>query len=609
MGGRLNLQARGQGPLRAPEVHATVRLIDLKLGSDVVGSFDSKVDSDGHHLVATIDSAMNSGRLTGKVDVALEGDYPVTGEVTAERIDFNPFLASAMNLRHMNGQSLVDGHFAIAGFGAKPETIAVEANLSRITSDFGKVKLENSGPIHLTYRQDEVRFQQAGFRGTDSDFLFSGSARFSGDRALDLRLDGAVSLQLVSAFVPQMEASGRAEINAAVGGTLTTPRFNGKVHFEDASFRYGDFPAGLSNVSGDVNFDSARMMFENVVAESGGGHLTLGGTVAYGEGPLNYILNVRSDQVRIRYPVGMSWLMAGTLRLSGNAQTATLSGRIVLDRLLLADGSDLAAFMASSKEPVSGPNTSSPFLRNLQFDIQGESSPDSRLEWAGARLQTDASLRLRGTWEHPILLGHIHLLNGEMNFRGNQYTIGRGDINFANPFRLDPVLNVEATTTIRQYEVTLDFSGPASRMALAYRSDPPLPASDIIELLALGQTSQESNQRTATGQNAGAGATTLLSEAISSQLGGRIERLFGISHFRVGPSVAGLNAQQNSIASVTIEQQISRSLVITYITDITTTQYQVIQIEYTVNREFSVVALRDENGTFGLDVVRKTRFK
>jgi translocation and assembly module TamB len=286
-----------------------------------------------------------------------------------------------------------------------------------------------------------------------------------------------------------------------------------------------------------------------------------------------------------------------------------LSGRIVVDRLLMAEGFDLAGFMVSSKETVSGPSTTSTYLRNLQFDIQGESSPDSRMEWSGARLQTDASLRLRGTWEHPILLGHIHLLSGGMNFRGNQYTISRGDINFANPFRLDPVLNVEATTTIRQYEVTLDFTGPASRLTLAYRSDPPLPSTDIIELLALGQTTQENTQRSATGQNAGAGASTLLSEAISSQLGGRVERLFGISHFRVGPSVAGLTTQQNSIASVTIEQQVSRGLVITYITDVTTTQYQVIQIEYTINREFSVLALRDENGTFGLDVVRKTRFK
>jgi translocation and assembly module TamB len=171
------------------------------------------------------------------------------------------------------------------------------------------------------------------------------------------------------------------------------------------------------------------------------------------------------------------------------------------------------------------------------------------------------------------------------------------------------VLNVEATTTIRQYVVTLDFTGPASRLALVPRSDPFLSPNDVIELLALGQTGEQSAARTATGQNAGANASALLSEAISSQLGGRIQRLFGVSHFSVGPSIATLNTQQNSIASVTIEQQVTRGLVITYITDVTTTQYQVIQIEYTINREFSVVALRDENGTFGLDVVRKTRFK
>jgi translocation and assembly module TamB len=608
--GRLNLQLRGQGPLLSPELHATLRLVDLKLGNDVVGSFEGTVDSDGHQLSAKIESAMAEGRLSGKVDVTLGGDYPLAGELTVEQIEFDSFITSAMHLTGLTGHSLVDGHFAIAGFGARPETLAVEANLSHITLDYENVKLENVGPVRLTYRQDEVRIEQANLRGTDTDFHIAGSARFAGDRALNLRVDGAVSLQLLAGFVPRLEATGRAQVNAAVAGTVPSPRFNGKVHIEGATFRYGDFPAGLSNVAGDFNFDATRMMFENVSAESGGGHLNIGGAAAYGEGPLNYTLNVRSDQIRIRYPAGMSWLLNGALRLSGNSQAATLSGRIAIDRLLIAEGFDLAGMMVSAKEPAGGPGATSSFLRNLQFDIQADSGPDSRMEWSGARFQTDANLRLRGTWEHPIFLGHIHLLTGEMNFRGNQYTISRGDINFANPFRLDPVLNIEATTTIRQYEVTLDFTGPASRLTLAYRSDPPLPSSDIIALLALGQTGEESAERSATGQNTGLGASALLSEAISSQLGGRIERLFGISHFRVGPSIAGLTTQQqNSIASVTIEQQVSRGLVITYITDITTTQYQVIQIEYTINREFSIVGLRDENGTFGLDVVRKTRFK
>ena len=60
----------------------------------------------------------------------------------------------------------------------------------------------------------------------------------------------------------------------------------------------------------------------------------------------------------------------------------------------------------------------------------------------------------------------------------------RGDINFANPFQLDPELNIEATSTISQYQVTINFSGRASKLALSYRSDPPLPDTDIIALLA-----------------------------------------------------------------------------------------------------------------------------
>jgi translocation and assembly module TamB len=248
----------------------------------------------------------------------------------------------------------------------------------------------------------------------------------------------------------------------------------------------------------------------------------------------------------------------------------------------------------------------------LQFDVQADTAPGAVLEWSSGRFQSDANVRVRGTFDHPILLGNIHLLNGEMSMRGNQYRLTRGDINFANPFRADPVLNVEVATTIQQYEVTVDFTGPASHLTMSYRSDPPLPSSDIITLLALGQPGQESSLRggAAAVQTPQLGATTLLSEAISSQLGGRVQRLFGVRRFSVDPDyIAATSATQNPGARVTIAEQFSRNLVITYSTDVTSTQEQVIQIEYTVRPDVSVVALRDENGTFGIDVVRRQRFK
>ena len=231
----------------------------------------------------------------------------------------------------------------------------------------------------------------------------------------------------------------------------------------------------------------------------------------------------------------------------------------------------------------------SAFLRNLSFDVEGQTTPGARIQWTGAHVEIEGNVRLRGTWDRPILLGNIHLLGGQMAFRGNKFDLTRGDINFANPFRLDPVLNVEATSTISQYQVTIDFSGPASRLSLNYRSDPPLPDSDIIALLALGSPGKERDSVGVRRRSQNYGATALLSEAISSGLGGRIEHLFGISQFRVDPFVAGTATESNAAARVTIQQQVARDLTITYSTNAATTnQYQLIQVEYALRRELSV---------------------
>jgi len=173
-------------------------------------------------------------------------------------------------------------------------------------------------------------------------------------------------------------------------------------------------------------------------------------------------------------------------------------------------------------------------------------------------------------------------------------------------------VNVEASTTIQQYEITLNFNGPASKLTLAYRSDPPLPGNDIVTLLALGQTSSEGTLRSSGGtQSSTAGASALLSEAVSSQVGGRLEKLFGITNFRVDPGLAGAGAtssSQNAAARVTVQQRVTRNLTVTYVSNVGSTQQQVIQVEYNVSRNVSIVALRDYNGTFGIDVKIKKRF-
>jgi len=611
IGGRMNFRLNSHGPVGKPIGEGSFRIVDLRVGEDIIGSFEGKLSSDGNEARLDLSSFMATGSLTGHLHIALSGEYPMSGALSVTGLDLDPFLVTALHLPPVTGHGIVDGDLGIAAPLAHPQKFAVDASLSRLVLHYANVQLENSGPVRFLYSNDELQISRATLRGAETNLDIAGLVQFSAARNVNLRLDGAWNLSLLAGFFPDLEAQGPAQIHATVEGTLDRPRVNGRMRIEKASARVADFPTGISALEGDLLFDSTRLSFDNVTAMAGGGPLVLAGSVNYAERPLRYEISVRTPKVRVRYPVGMSWLAGVALRLTGTPQAALLSGRITINRLSLTEGLEIAGALTSA-EGISGPLTSSPFLRNLQFDLEAVSAPGTLVEWPGAEIEADASLRVRGTWEHPILLGHIHFLSGDLTFAGNRYRVTRGDLNFANPFRIDPVLNVEATTSIQQYEVTLNFSGPASKLSLAYRSDPPLPANDIVTLLAMGKTGEETQARSGgANQGGAAGASALLSEAISTQLGGRLEKLFGITRLRVDPGLGGLSGSsgsQNGAARVTVEQRVARNLTITYITNVTSTQQQIIQVEYNVNRNLSIVALRDQNGTFGLDFKIKKRF-
>ncbi|MGC1904451.1 MAG: translocation/assembly module TamB domain-containing protein [Candidatus Acidiferrum sp.] len=609
--GQVSLRVKATGPATAPEAEGTFRVVDLRVGQAVIGSFEGELNSDGRLAKLTLSSSMSSGELSGAINLGLSDPFNLDGKVSIKNIDLDPFLVSALHLDKFEGHGSAEGDIAINGSLRHPETLVVDAQFSHLVFNYASVLLENAGPIHFRSSRDNLEIVSASFRGANTNMQVDGNVQFSGARKIELRLNGEVDLRFLSSFSPDISSGGSAQVNAAFAGTLSNPSITGRIHIENASGRLVDFPTGLSAISGDLIFDTTRLHFENLTAQAGGGTLRLSGSVNYTERPVRYDITARSDSTRVRYPEGMSWQTAGTLRLTGTTEGGLLSGRVTVERVTLAGGLEVAGSLFSTKEGISGPSTSSPFLRNLQFEIQAVSTPDARMQWPGAELEAEADLRVRGTWEHPIILGHIHVLSGDLLFHGNRYRVARGDINFANPFRLDPALNVEASTTIQQYEITLNFNGPASKLTLAYRSDPPLPATDIITLLALGQTSSEGTSRSAGNTQSTAGASALLSEAVSSQVGGRIQKLFGITNFRVDPALVGVattGTGQNASARVTVQQQVTRNVTITYVSNVGSTQEQVIQVEYNVNRNISIVALRDYNGTFGIDVKIKKRF-
>ena len=60
---------------------------------------------------------------------------------------------------------------------------------------------------------------------------------------------------------------------------------------------------------------------------------------------------------------------------------------------------------------------------------------------------------------------------------------------------------------------------------------------------------------------------------------------------------------------MTIEQQISNALTLTYITNVSQAQEQIIQAEYYLTRNISLIALRDQNGVISFDINIRRRKK
>jgi translocation and assembly module TamB len=177
---------------------------------------------------------------------------------------------------------------------------------------------------------------------------------------------------------------------------------------------------------------------------------------------------------------------------------------------------------------------------------------------------------------------------------------------------LEPVLNVDMQTRVRGIDVTMNYSGPMDqRLKATYRSDPPLQPSEIVALLAVGDTPTSGTSQLAvqSGQLLNSptmGVSNIIGQALAEPFTGRLQRLFGVSRIQINPRISGLGS--NPEAQLTIEQRISSNITLTYVTSLAQEQ-QLVRLEWNVSSQWSVLAVREANGLFGIEFQFKKQFK
>jgi translocation and assembly module TamB len=246
---------------------------------------------------------------------------------------------------------------------------------------------------------------------------------------------------------------------------------------------------------------------------------------------------------------------------------------------------------------------------HIRFDVHLTSAPQLNFQNAYAKLAGDVDLHLRGTLASPSVLGRISLTEGSASLGGTKYELQRGDIYFNNPVRIQPSIDIDATARVEDYDITLGLHGSSDKPRFTYRSEPPLPESDIIALLALGRTQDEQAAYSQQQQQAGDNPMTdaLLGGALNATVSNRVQRLFGTGAIKVDPNFIG--SLGNSTARVTVVEQIGNNVTFTYASNVNTTTQQLIQAEIAVNRHVSLLVTQDESGIFSVVVKARRRFK
>jgi translocation and assembly module TamB len=368
----------------------------------------------------------------------------------------------------------------------------------------------------------------------------------------------------------------------------------------------------LSDLNGVLLFDQNRLQIQSLNGTTGGGTIALAGFGSYQNGTFLMDVAATAQGVRLRYPPGVSSTANASLRLSGSSTSALLSGDVVVTKLGVTPGFDFGAYLERSKRsiPMAGADT---LESRLRLDIHVSTTPELQMQTAIAKLTGSADLRIRGTADHPVAIGRVSANEGgEISFNGTKYHLERGEVTFSNPAKTEPIIDVQAATRVRDYDITVNISGDVTKsnaLKATWHSEPPLPEADVIALLALGRTREESAALRNSGATGfgGEASNLLISEALNTAVSSRVRRLFGVSRIKIDPQ--GLTSETNVVRGpqVTIEQQVASNLTITYSTNVSVASQQIIQVEYNITRNVSIVALRDQNGVVSFDVKIRQR--
>jgi translocation and assembly module TamB len=607
--GILNLNAQGSGTVDDPQVRLTAEIPQLRIQDQQINALKLQADVSNHVANVSLDSqsqALNTF-IRGHGRVNLTGLYDAEATVDTASIPLQPLFAAYLPAQSNNLTGQTELHATLRGPLKDKARLDAHITIPTLALSYrnNNVQLSAAQPIKLDYDGGVLRLQKTEIRGTKTDLQLQGTIPVVGTAPMTIMALGTIDLSLAQMLDPDITSSGEIQFDIDGTGRRANPDVQGQIKIVNAAFAGDDLPIGLQNGNGVLVLTNDRLSIQQFQGNISGGTMTATGAITY-RPSMQFNVALNGTGIRTLFPDGVREGISTNLSLVGTPNYALLRGQVRLTEVSFSPAFDVGNILGAVGGTPGSAAPPSGFAQNLHLNVNVVSTSDLNLSSTQLSLQGAANLRIGGTAGQPSVLGRVNLTGGDLIFRGNRYLLQPSTLDFVDPYRIEPRVNLAVDTTVKDYNVHMLFRGTVDRLRTTYTSEPALPPSDIINLLVFGKTGGEQAAEQAANTTPGTlGAESMIASSVSSEVTGRVEKIAGISQLSVDPVLGG-NGQDPG-ARVTVQQRVTGNLFVTFATDATSTQRQVIKLEYQATPRVAVSGVRDQNGGFALDVrIKKT---
>ena len=452
---------------------------------------------------------------------------------------------------------------------------------------------EAQGPIIVRREPGRLTVERLDAAGRLGNASVTGWLDDSG--TLDGTLRGQVPLALLAVLRKEVrEASGKLDLDVRLGGTLAKPSLLGRGTISGGLIAIRDLPFVVRDVEGRLALSPARLRIEELKAAIGTGTVRATGEIAIEGGTIGaYQVALSAQRVSLTPVEGLETVWNSELALVGRGARGLVRGDAHLVRG--AYTKDLSILPLLLKP--GGRAEPAEWGRELALQVQVFLDDNLIVRSPQAQVRAGGTLALRGTVAQPTILGTVETQDGRITFRRNRFVLENAVVRFDDPTRINPYLDVRATTRIRTYDVTMWLSGRADDLTIRLASEPPMSQEDLLALVTVGATKTE--------LGSSGGGTVFATEAaqlISKELLGGELNAPTVDILEFGKNEAGQSEFR-------VGKRLNDRTLVTYTGSFAEGGKQKLRVEYQLFGPVLIAGEQSFDGSVGGDVILRFRFR